>query len=95
MWPLLCFELSISVDQEERLLGALKRCGAPKRNHFEFSLLLRILTNRFVLLLLALSLQASTDGEFGKLQVAACGCHTAYLEPSRGHYCAVPHCFSS
>lgn len=25
MWPLLCFELSISVDQEERLLQALKR----------------------------------------------------------------------
>jgi hypothetical protein len=25
MWPLLCFELSISVDQEERLMQALKR----------------------------------------------------------------------
>lgn len=25
MWPLLCFELSISVDQEERILQALKR----------------------------------------------------------------------
>lgn len=25
VWPLLCFELSISVDQEERLLQSLKR----------------------------------------------------------------------
>lgn len=25
MWPLMCYELSISVDQEERILQALKR----------------------------------------------------------------------
>ena len=25
MWPLLCFELSVSVDQEERFLQAYKR----------------------------------------------------------------------
>ena len=31
MWPLMCFELSISVDQEERLLQALKRYVSLKR----------------------------------------------------------------
>lgn len=30
MWPLLCFELSISVDQEERILHALKIAGLKK-----------------------------------------------------------------